>query len=256
MRQLRYWLVLPAAGRGERFSAILPKQYTQLNQITLLEWALKPFIADTRCVAVVVALGAEDVHWPPLKIALMQHYPKLKIITVQGGAARCDSVQAALLALCEAGAVEADWVLVHDAARPCVTRTEIDALLEDILLHSQGGAQEGGLLALPITDTVKCSEVCSGAAQVALTLNRDSLWRALTPQMFRLGALLHALRAASDEARIPTDEAQAMEWQGARPRLVNGDSSNIKVTTFSDLALADSILRSRIAPAQLGGAVL
>jgi 2-C-methyl-D-erythritol 4-phosphate cytidylyltransferase len=131
---------------------------------------------------------------------------------------------------------EEEWVLVHDAARPCVSADEIDALLS-----LAGSEVVGGLLAVPLTDTLKREE----AGVVRDTPSRESLWRALTPQMFRLGALRTALAAARKAGRTPTDEAQAMEWLGRPPRLVAGSPLNLKITTAADLVLASAILSQR-----------
>jgi 2-C-methyl-D-erythritol 2,4-cyclodiphosphate synthase len=121
-------------------------------------------------------------------------------------------------------------VLVHDAARPCITRAEIDALLDACAAEAAGG-----LLAAPLADTLKRAD---DAGRVAATPPRDGLWRALTPQMFRLGLLRQALRAANDAGREPTDEAQAVEWLDESPRLVAGSAGNIKITTAADLTIA------------------
>jgi 2-C-methyl-D-erythritol 4-phosphate cytidylyltransferase len=155
------------------------------------------------------------------------------VSTVAGGAQRADSVLAGLESM---RTDDDEWVLVHDAARPCVCAAEIDALLE-----AAGSDEVGGLLAVPLADTLKRE----AAGRVCETPSRDSLWRALTPQMFRLGALRAALQAARDAGRSPTDEAQALEWQGRRPRLVIGSALNLKITTAADLLLATAILSQR-----------
>jgi 2-C-methyl-D-erythritol 4-phosphate cytidylyltransferase len=150
---------------------------------------------------------------------------------VTGGAQRCDSVRHALAAL---DASDRDWVLVHDAARPCLAGSDLNALLGTLAED-----EVGGLLAVPLSDTLKRS----GAAQrVVETPSRESLWRALTPQMFRLGLLRPALQAAHAAGREPTDEAQAVEWYGQAPRLVVGRADNLKVTIPADLALAAAVL--------------
>jgi 2-C-methyl-D-erythritol 4-phosphate cytidylyltransferase len=225
---LRYWLVMPAAGSGQRFGQELPKQYMPLAGRTVIECSLAPFLADPRCSAVVVAVAASDQ-----RFALLQVAKEARVSSVTGGAQRADSVLAALESI-HAG--DDDWVLVHDAARPCVTRAEIDALLE-----CAGSDAAGGLLAVPLADTLKREQ----AGRVHATPSRESLWRALTPQMFRLGALRSALQAARIAGRIPTDEAQALEWQGQKPRLVAGSAMNLKITTAADLLLAGAILSQR-----------
>jgi len=219
---------MPAAGSGQRFGQALPKQYMPLAGRTVIECSLAPFLADPRCDAVVVAVAANDERFARLPLA-----SQARVCTVTGGNQRADSVLAALESI-QAG--DDEWVLVHDAARPCVTRAEIDALLE-----VAGSDSDGGLLAVPLADTLKL-EVAGRARE---TPSRESLWRALTPQMFRLGALRSALQAARSAGRSPTDEAQALEWQGRQPRLVAGSSLNLKITTAADLVLAAAILSQR-----------
>lgn len=242
-----YWLVMPAAGRGKRLGADRPKQYLSLLSRTMIEWSLDPFLADPQCLGAVVATAADDTDWPHVRARLPR-----AVIEAPGGEERSDSVRQALERLRAAGANDEDWVLVHDAARPCVTPGEIRALLEAVAVAESvpSSSMTGGLLALPLADTLKRAEsVRVGTAPLVAraqeTVAREALWRALTPQMFRLGELLVALRACAAASRVPTDEAQAMEWQGARPRLVGGESTNLKVTTLADLALAESILQRR-----------
>jgi 2-C-methyl-D-erythritol 4-phosphate cytidylyltransferase len=233
---MRYWLVMPAAGSGSRFGAGLPKQYTPLAGRTVLEWALRPFVADVRCRQLIVALAAEDRHWGEVAHRLASG-DNARITTVTGGAERSHSVRNALGAL--SGQAEADdWVLVHDAARPCLAAEELEELLQRAGAHAVGG-----LLALPVADTLKRAR--SGSARepaVEATVERAGLWRALTPQMFRYGALCAALDAAHRSQRSPTDEAQALEWAGASPLLVEGLATNFKITTPADLALAATVL--------------
>jgi 2-C-methyl-D-erythritol 4-phosphate cytidylyltransferase len=221
---------MPAAGSGRRFGHPLPKQYAALCGRTVIEWALAPFIADVRCAGVVVAIAPTDDHWPLIA-------PRLPGIEVAaGGAARSDSVRSALLVL--AGRARADdWVLVHDAARPCLTAAD-----RDRLLHELGSHALGGLLATRAADTLKRA---SENLSVAMTLDRTDLWRALTPQMFRYGPLCAALDAAKATERIPSDEAQAFEWLGEHPALIEGSAANLKVTSMSDLALAEALLAAR-----------
>jgi 2-C-methyl-D-erythritol 4-phosphate cytidylyltransferase len=239
---LRYWLVIPAAGIGQRLGATLPKQYLEVAGRSLLEWSMSTFARDERCQGLVVALAPGDRWWPAVRARLPR-----TVIEVAGGAERGDSVRLALEDL--AGRVDDDpWVLVHDAARPCVTREEVDALLEGVVSHP-----DGGVLALPLADTLKRQAPGEGASLVGHTEPRGGLWRALTPQVFRLGRLLGALRRAAAEGRVPTDEAQAIEWAGlGRPLLVAGAAGNVKVTTPADLELVSTILAARVAAGAAG----
>ena len=225
---------MPAAGSGQRFGPQLPKQYMPLAGRTVIECALGPFLADARCVQLVVALAAGDARFAALPVA---QEPRLH--TVTGGARRSDSVLAALDTV---AAAQDEWVLVHDAARPCVTRAEIDALLDAAGADGASGDAAGALLAQPLADTLKLGDALE---RVLDTPPRGALWRAQTPQAFQLGSLREALRAAHAARRTPTDEAQAMEWQGQRPRLVRGSALNLKITEPTDLALAAMILAQR-----------
>jgi 2-C-methyl-D-erythritol 4-phosphate cytidylyltransferase len=223
---LRYWLVMPAAGVGRRFGADRPKQYAPLCGRTVIEWALAPFLADSRCAGAVVALAEEDPYWSAIAPAT--------VVATAGGAERSHSVRNGLAALA-ARAQPDDWVLVHDAARPCLPRQDLDRLLSELTAHPVGG-----LLAAPAADTLKRADA-DGVVQQ--TIDRTGLWRALTPQMFRYGRLCEALDRAHAAARIPTDEAQAIEWLGDAPRLIEGTSMNLKVTSAADLALAAALLK-------------
>ena len=242
MSDPQYWLVMPAAGRGQRLGADLPKQYLPIAGCSMLEWALRPFAADAACRGLVVALGPQDAHWPAVRARLGR-----SVIEAPGGKERSDSVRQALETLRTRGASDTDWVLVHDAARPCVTAAEVAALRHGVARDDESARSPlaGGLLALPLADTLKRGAAAGAGVVSAETVSREGLWRALTPQMFRLGGLLGALRAAAATGRLPTDEAQAMEWQGAKPRLISGESTNLKVTTSADLALAAGILQAR-----------
>jgi 2-C-methyl-D-erythritol 4-phosphate cytidylyltransferase len=232
---MRYWLVMPAAGAGRRFGADTPKQYAQLEGRTVIEWALAPFLRDARCARIVVALAAADEYWERLPLCS-------RALTVVGGAERSASVRSALAGL--AGeARPPDWVLVHDAVRPCLDAQDLERLLTRLATHPVGG-----VLAVRVADTLKRALPGSAAEEgcaIEATQERAGLWRALTPQMFRYGALCAALDQAHAAQRSPSDEAQALEWAGARPLLIAGAASNLKVTTAEDLVLAAAILRAR-----------
>jgi 2-C-methyl-D-erythritol 4-phosphate cytidylyltransferase/2-C-methyl-D-erythritol 2,4-cyclodiphosphate synthase len=229
---LHYWLIMPAAGSGSRFGAAVPKQYAPLLGRAVIEWALAPFLADPQCSGIVVALAPEDPWWPQVAARL-----PVPVTTVLGGAHRSESVLKGLQGL-GGRAGERDWVLVHDAARPCLTPEDLARLLR-ALEHEE----TGGLLASPGADTLKYGPA-GDQTTVDRTVDRTGLWRALTPQMFRCGALRQALEAAHHAGRTPTDESQALEWAGARPRLVAGSAANLKVTTAQDLVVAAAILNT------------
>lgn len=227
---MQYWVVMPAAGAGRRLGAATPKQYLTLAGRSLIEWSLAPFLTDSRCQGIVVAVASDDTHWP----ALSARWTPGRVRSAPGGAERSESVLAGLAAL---PAQPDDWVLVHDAARPCLSTTDRDALLGAL-----ADDPVGGLLAVPLSDTLKRA---GQDGSVAATVPRDGLWRALTPQMFRHAALSQALGQALARGEHPTDEAQAMERSGLAPRLVAGSPQNIKVTTAADLALAEALLCTR-----------
>jgi 2-C-methyl-D-erythritol 4-phosphate cytidylyltransferase len=223
---MSYWLVMPAAGIGRRFGADRPKQYAALCGRTVIEWALAPFLTDPRCAGAVVALAEGDPYWPSVAPA--------GVVTAPGGEERSHSVRNGLAAL-SGRASPGDWVLVHDAARPCLPRRDLDRLLAQLADHPVGG-----LLATPAADTLKRAD---GTGAVRETVDRAGLWRALTPQMFRYGRLCEALDRAHAARRKPTDEAQAIEWLGDGPMLVEGAAANLKITSAADLAVAAALLK-------------
>jgi 2-C-methyl-D-erythritol 4-phosphate cytidylyltransferase len=228
---MRYHLVMPAAGSGQRFAASLPKQYASLGSSTVIERTLAPFEADTDCASITVAVAADDERWPGIAGDRGG-----RIRSVTGGEQRAHSVCNALRSLDLAAG---EWVFVHDAARPCFTGEDLAKLK-----YALGDHPVGGLLAIPLADTLKRAAP-GGNADVEATVDRAHLWRAVTPQVFRFGVLLPALEAALEAARHPTDEAQAVEWAGHKPRLVAGRADNIKVTTPDDLQLAAAILAAQ-----------
>lgn len=224
------WAVVPAAGRGQRMGAALPKQYLPLAGKPIVQHAVERLVAHPRVRAVVVALAADDRHWATLELNLEHE----RVLTVTGGAERCLSVLAALGRLAGLAAAD-DWVLVHDAARPCLRAGDLDALIEACLGHPVGG-----LLATPVRDTLKRA---GPAGEVVATVERTGLWHALTPQMFRLASLTAAIEAALASGVTVTDEAQAMELAGHAPLLVPGHADNIKVTEPRDRELAELYMR-------------
>ncbi len=251
-RLRRVWAVVPAAGRGARFESAAadgPKQYARLAGATVLEWSLSALLHEPRVAGIVVALAPDDTRWPAIGAALAG----TKVETTLGGASRQDSVMGGLKALAGRAAAD-DWIMVHDAARPCLTSADLSALIDALEGGTAAGAAvpkgavagdavpvNGAVLAAPVHDTVKRER--DGVA--VETVDRTGLWRALTPQVFGYARLTEALDAAARSGSAVTDEAQAMERLGLPARLVRGSPFNIKVTTVSDLGLAESILRGR-----------
>ncbi|KOC89149.1 2-C-methyl-D-erythritol 4-phosphate cytidylyltransferase [Winslowiella iniecta] len=213
--------VVPAAGIGSRMLSECPKQYLTIGTQTILEHSIASLLAHPAVTRVIVALSPEDVQFQQLAIA-----GDARITTVTGGYQRADSVLAGLNA---AGRTE--WVLVHDAARPCLHADDLARLLA-IAPRSR----VGGILAAPVRDTMKRAE--PGNAAIAHTVDREALWHALTPQFFPLELLRSCLLRALNEGATITDEASALEYCGYHPELVVGRSDNIKVTRPEDLALA------------------
>ncbi|MBL8269606.1 2-C-methyl-D-erythritol 4-phosphate cytidylyltransferase [Steroidobacter sp.] len=229
----RFWVIVPAAGSARRMGAAVPKQYLSLAGRSVIEWSLAPFLAHQRTAGIVVVLAEQDARWTQTGLA-----GNAKITTASGGAERMDSVLAGLKAL-QGRATAEDWVLVHDAARPCLTTTDVDKLLSEL-----SDDPVGGLLAAPVVDTLKRADA---SGRVAQTVTREKLWRALTPQMFRRDVLQRALEAALASGVAVTDEAQAVEALGLQPKLVAGCADNIKITLPEDLLRAERILKSRSA---------
>jgi 2-C-methyl-D-erythritol 4-phosphate cytidylyltransferase len=215
-----------------------PKQYLPLLGRAMLLHTLERLGRYPRLRGLVVGIAADDAYWP----TLASEIPNL-LNTYMGGAERAQTVLNGLRAL-ETYAAPDDWVLVHDAARPCLRYADIDSLLAAVAGHA-----DGGLLALPLSDTVKRADH-NGCSEE--TVPRSGLWRALTPQVFRLAALRDALESAMRDGIEITDEASAMEYSGARPRLVHGHADNIKITVPEDLALAELFLREQEREHKLG----
>ena len=221
------WCVLPAAGKGVRAGGDRPKQYQLLDGRPLLDHTLERLAAHPRIAGLVVVIAADDRHF-----RAVDTIGGKPLVVATGGGERSDSVLAGLEALPPSVPADA-FVLVHDAARPCVRADDITRLLD------RAGQGEGGLLGAPLRDTLKRAD--AHGFSVA-TEARDGRWRAFTPQMFRRGALAHALRLAADAGIVVSDEAMAMERTGVLPLLVEGSEDNIKVTTPADFALAEFLL--------------
>lgn len=222
MNTPRFWLVIPAAGVGARMQADRPKQYLSLAGRCIIEHSLDCFLDHPGLIGVVVCLAPNDPYWPTLACA---RDPRIQ--RVDGGTERADSVLQGLLQLSQMGASEQDWVLVHDAARPNLSRFDLDLLLNELAEDAVGG-----LLAVPVRDTLKRA---GHDGRVAATIDRSDVWQAYTPQMFRCAALQHALADALVANAAITDEASALEWAGFAPRLIEGRADNLKITRPEDL---------------------
>lgn len=226
----RCYALIPSAGHGSRAGRPTPKQYQPLAGARLIDHTLAALMAVPRLAGIGVVVSPQDseMHAPG---------PRVRVWHV-GGETRAHSVFNGLLALQGSGARAHDWVLVHDAARCLLQPQEVDALIDACLPDPVGG-----LLALPVPDTLKSAQ---GQDRVASTLDRSRVWLAQTPQMFRLGALLAALEAQRGQGFAGiTDEASAIELTGAAPRLVRGSAHNFKVTYPEDFALAEALLSAR-----------
>lgn len=225
----RHYAIVPAAGSGSRFGSEKPKQYLDLLGRPLIFHTLKALTACPDIERVWVVLAPDDPWWPRYDWSELG----AKLETVRcGGATRAESVSNGLRAAAMVAADD-DWILVHDAARPCLSAAMLDALFAEL-----ANDPLGGILAVPVADTIKRADA---EQRVAATEPRDGLWQAQTPQMFRYGQLEKSLK---NEMAV-TDEAGAIEAMGLKPKLVRGDATNLKVTYPADLALAAMILRAR-----------
>ena len=222
------WVVVPAAGRGTRLGGDTPKQYLTLLGQPMIERTLRTVLSHPQISGVVVAIAHDDTYWPGWR-----EFEAKPVVTCHGGGERSESVLSGLLAL-PATVNDDDWVLVHDAARPCLSALDLSRLLAVAQLDPVGA-----ILAAPVTDTLKRTDADS---HIIGTEPRNTLWRAFTPQCFRRGSLTRALESALRQGITVTDEAQAMERLGLKPRLVPGSEDNIKVTSAFDLKLAEFIL--------------
>ena len=224
MSEPRFWVIVPAAGVGRRMGGTVPKQYLELNGRRVIDHTIERMLLHPAVDGLYLALGEEDGWWGDTQFSA-----HTDLVRVTGGSERCHSVFNALEGLAaEAG--QEDWVLVHDAARPCIRRSDIDRLIDLVR-----GDPVGGLLGMPVRDTMKRTDA---GDRVLGTVERKHLWHAFTPQMFRFGVLRDALRGALDAGVLVTDEASAIEWAGYRPIMVEGHADNLKITRPEDLRLA------------------
>ena len=227
----RYWVIVPAAGSGKRMGGDIPKQYLSLAGRSVLEHTLYRLSLHNAIAEIIVVLAENDQHWHKLHL----NWVAKPVRTVIGGEERCHSVLNGLNAIRQM-AHDKDWVLVHDAARPCIRPDDIERLITTCQ------DETGGLLGMPVKDTMK--QVDSDNI-ITATLQRDQIWHALTPQMFRYKQLLSTLTEAVEKASLVTDEAMAIESAGYRPRMVEGSADNIKITHPDDLVLAEFYLEQQ-----------
>ena len=238
----RCFALVPCAGVGARAGAAGPKQYAPVAGRALVLWTLEALARVDELDGTLVVLSPDDTQFDALAAEGDAEAAGACWTTRVGGATRADTVAAGLAELLARGANEDDWALVHDAARCLVRPESIRRLIE-----ACRGDEVGGLLALPLADTLKRADTSD---RVATTVPRDAMWAAQTPQMFRIGALRDALSAGFARPDLAiTDEASAMEAAGFAPKLVRGDFENIKVTWPEDFALAERLLRTRAKPA-------
>lgn len=226
----KYWVIIPAAGRGLRFGAPVPKQYLSINGKPIIEHTLAKFLYHPRIEKIVVSIDPNDLFWQQLRL---DGYSD-KLMVAQGGAMRCYSVYAGLEAI-KPFASPKDFVLVHDAVRPCIQASDIDKLIDTVGEHHP----VGGILGTRVRDTLKHS---NSDNEIVNTLSRDNVWQAMTPQMFRYKLLFQALKQCILNGEFVTDEASAIESLGFVPMIVEGRRDNIKVTFPEDLLLAERYL--------------
>ncbi|HNZ56634.1 MAG TPA: 2-C-methyl-D-erythritol 4-phosphate cytidylyltransferase [Methylophilaceae bacterium] len=222
----RFHVIIPAAGTGSRMGAEAPKQYLSLNGKSLIQHVIKVFDMATRINSIHIVLSEGDAHWRSTYL----HLSDKAQVHYCGGNTRAETVLNGLHAIATR-VDEDDWILVHDAARPGLSN-----LLLNQLLNTLEHDEVGGLLALPLADTLKRAD---DAQRVSATIPRNDLWQAQTPQMFKYATLKKAL---SEFAGSPTDEAEAIEALGLKPKLVTGELRNLKVTYPQDLAVLSALL--------------
>ena len=230
------WAVLPAAGIGRRMGSSIPKQYLELDGVPLLLHALRRLNCVSQIQKTVIVIHPEDSHWANYKSLVDAEFAG-RILVVSGAEERYQSVLNGLNALQEV-AKDEDWVLVHDAVRPCVRTRDIEALIQQVKHHSVGG-----LLGSEVDNTLKRVDE---KGTVLETVDRQAYWNALTPQMFRFSLLRDSLQSVVASGLSVTDEAAAVEAAGLRPLMVAGHKDNIKITHAADLLLAKLILDSQV----------
>ncbi len=225
----KYWVIIPAAGVGQRFNSAIPKQYLPLNGKPIIEHTIAKFRYHPKIEKIVVAVNANDSFWRQLQLDAYND----KILMTVGGSQRSHSVFAGLQALANFAHTQ-DFVLVHDAVRPCISHEDIDKLISTV-----GNHPVGGILGTRVRDTLKCA---NSNNQIVNTMPRENIWQALTPQMFRFQLLTQSLQHAILNDHFVTDEACAIESMGFVPMVVEGRRDNIKITFSEDLSLAEKYL--------------
>jgi len=224
------WVIMPAAGIGTRMQAVTqPKQYYRIDKLSIIEYTLSPFLKYP-FKKIIVAIHKKDAYWRTLPIS-----SDPQIHTIEGGATRAESVWNGLNVL-KVKANPNDWVLIHDAVRPCLTLEKLTQFI-----HKVQKEKIGGLMAIPVRDTLK--HVING--EVNKTIERENIWQAQTPQMFRYAYLYNALKRSRLHNTHAPDEASAIEQLGYHPKIIQGDNSNIKVTYAEDIDLANRLLRRK-----------
>ena len=229
------WAILPAAGIGRRMGSTIPKQYLTIDGVPLILHSLRRLSAVSEIQKIIVVIHPEDNRWAKLQESIVDEFEN-RIITVMGGDERYQSVLNGLTAVTELAASD-DWVLVHDAVRPCIRTSDIENLISKVSLHPVGG-----LLGSAVDNTLK---KVGADLSVIETVDRESYWNALTPQMFRFAALKESIEAVVASGEQVTDEAAAMEVAGFKPIMIAGHKDNIKITVESDLVLASQILKNQ-----------
>ncbi len=228
---VKLWAVVPAAGQGRRVGGAIPKQYLEIAGAPVLAHSLNRLAAVQQIDAIFVGISEADGHWQKLVLPQGMH-----VACYTGGHSRAETVWLGLQALQKCASAD-DWVLVHDAARPCVQVDDIDALISAVV-----PSFEGGLLAVPTTDTIKIANQDLTARQ---TMDRRMLWRAQTPQLFRFSVLWTALQAVAHDFESIPDESAAVEKLGLNPLIVCSTERNIKITNSKDLQLAEFFLSNQ-----------
>lgn len=230
-KEINIWAIVPSAGSGQRMQQSIPKQYLELHGRAVIEHTLSTLLSEARINSVIVCIAENDPYWPKLDCA-----HESNVFYTRGGATRSRSVFNGIKALAEQ-ANKQDWVLVHDAARPCLSQAMLSAFIDQLI-----DDEVGGILALPSNDTVKQATSSEAESKIECTLDRSRIWYAQTPQMFRYGLLKKALKRAIKKDADITDEASAMERAGYRPRLIPGERRNLKITQPDDLELANLLI--------------